>query len=232
MISVAENLWVHEDTIKLLLVPFGLRTTVVRLTGGRLWVHSPTPLLSNLKDELEPLGSVAYIVGAANGHNISLRQWHAAYAEAELYVSPGIPRRIDIQNYTLLDDSFVNPWLPELVHQYIAGVPYFDESVFFHAASKSLIVTDFVQDHSGAIPGGLAGVIKRFVLEPLGFKGLCTPPQLKNPARIKDKAAFASSLQSIRAWDFERIIVAHGAIVEADVNAKQLFDALCDNLTS
>jgi hypothetical protein len=117
------------------------------------------------------------------------------------------------------------------VHQYIAGVPYFDESVFFHAASKSLIVTDFVQDHSGAIPGGLAGVIKRFVLEPLGFKGLCTPPQLKNQARIKDKAAFASSLQSIRAWDFERIIVAHGAIVEADVNAKQLFDALCDNLT-
>jgi hypothetical protein len=70
-------------------------------------------------------------------------------------------------------------------------------------------------------------VIKRFVLEPLGFKGLCTPPQLRNPARIKDKAAFTASLRNIRAWDFERIITAHGAIVEAGVNAKELFDALC-----
>ena len=232
MISVAENLWVHEDSIRLLLVPFGLRMTVARLTGGRLWIHSPTPLSSNLRDELESLGSVAYIAGAANGHNISLRQWHAAYPDARLYVSPGIPRRIDLQDYVLLDDSFVNPWFPELTHQFIAGVPYFDESVFFHAASKSLIVTDFVQDHSGAVPGLLAGAIKRCVLEPLGFRGLCTPPQLKNPARIKDKVAFASSLQRIRAWDFERIIVAHGKIVEADDNARKLFAALCDSLST
>jgi Domain of unknown function (DUF4336) len=229
MLRVAKDLWVHEDSIKLLLVPFGLRMTVVRLTGERLWVHSPTPLSNDLSAELEALGSVAFIVGAANGHNISLSQWHAAYPEAGLYVSPGIPKRIAIENYTRLDDSFVNAWYPQLDHQYIAGVPYFDESVFLHAASKSLIVTDFVQNHPAAAPGGLAGVIKRCVLEPLGFKGLCTPPQLRNPARIKNKAALASSLQTIKAWDFERIIMAHGAMVEAD--AKRLFDALCDSIT-
>ena len=232
MISLAKNLWVHEDSIKLMLVPFGLRMTVARLAGSRLWIHSPTPLSSKLRDELESLGTVAYIAGAANGHNISLRQWNDAYPDATLYVSPGIPKRVDLQDYTLLDHSFVNPWTPELIHQYIAGVPYFDESVFFHTASKSLIVTDFVQDHSSPVPGLLAGAVKRFILEPLGFRGLCTPPQLKNPARIKDKAAFASSLRNIKAWDFERIIVAHGKIVEPDDHAKQRFRALCDRLTA
>ena len=33
---------------------------------------------------------------------------------------------------------------------------------------------------------------------------------------IKDKAAFQRSLEALKKWDFDRIIVGHGEIVETD----------------
>ena len=39
-------------------------------------------------------------------------------------------------------------------------------------------------------------------------------------AGVKDKAAFESSLATILGWDFERVIVGHGDVIDFDGKAK------------
>ena len=42
---------------------------------------------------------------------------------------------------------------------------------------------------------------------------------------IKDRAALVAFVNAVRAWDFDRIILTHGDIIEAD--AKATFERLC-----
>lgn len=42
---------------------------------------------------------------------------------------------------------------------------------------------------------------------------------------IKNKENFALFVKKLLDWDFERIVVAHGEIIET--NAKQVFENLC-----
>jgi len=225
MKNIAEDIWVHEDQMKMAGAPLRLRMTVVRLSDGRLWVHSPTALSPALEQEVNNLGEVAFIVGASNGHNKWLQQWQQAFPEAGLYVSGGIPDKLHLTKYQLLDEHFDNLWHDDLEREYMPGVSFFQESVFLHKKSKSLIVTDFIQNYSDETPPGLAGVITKCIFRPLGFKGMCVAPPLKMGFTIKDKQSFADFVSRVKNWPFERIIVTHGDIIED--NAGEVFAGLC-----
>jgi Domain of unknown function (DUF4336) len=225
MDTLADDIWVHEDTMALAGTQLRLRMTIIKLADGSLWLHSPTQLSPQLKADIEQLGPVSCIVGASNGHNLWLQQWQQAFPEARLYVSAGIVKKLQLSQYQLLDESFDNIWQQDVDIEHMQGVPFFNESVFLHKKTRSLIVTDFIQNHSDERATGRAGLISRFILEPLGFKGICVAPPLKMGFMIKDKPAFAASIQALQEWDFERIIVTHGDIIEQD--AKLLLNNLC-----
>ena len=225
METLLDNIWVHEDTMRLGAIPLRLRMTVIKLSDSSLWIHSPTALTPQLKNEVEQIGKVKYIVGASNGHNLWLQEWQLSFPKATLYVSGKIPQKLKLIDYQLLDGFFYNPWKSDLIHAYMTGVPFFNESVFLHTKTRSLIVTDFIQNHTNNRPSGLAGIIKRFIFEPIGFKGICIAPPLKIGFTIKDKPGFTAFVQKVNAWDFDRIIVTHGDIIEK--NAKKIFTQLC-----
>ena len=187
----------------------------------------PTALSPELIAEINETGPVKFIVGASNGHNLWLKDWVNAFPDAALHVSGGIPKKLQLTGgYRLLDESFDNIWAQDLTHAYMPGVPFFNETVFLHKKSKSLIVTDLIQNHSGPRPPGMAGLISRYVFEPIGFKGICIGPPLKMGFMIKDKPGFALAIRQIQSWDFDRIIVTHGDIIDTD--AKQVFTSLCE----
>lgn len=202
-----------------------LRMTIVRLADGSLWIHSPTALSPPLKKEIDELGPVKFIVEASNGHNLWLREWQDAFPDAVVHVGGGIPKKLKLTNCQVLDDSHENIWEEDLASEYMLGVPFFNESVFLHKKSRSLIVTDLIQNHSDERPSGFAGLVTKLIFEPIGFKGLCVAPPLKMGFMIKDKQNFRAFIQRVQNWDFERIIVTHGDIIEAD--AKQKFADLC-----
>lgn len=225
LIQLDRNIWLHEDTMTLMsALPLRLRMTVVKLASGELWVHSPTTLTAELKDAIDALGSVAFIIGPNNVHHLWLAQWHQAYPEAQLHVSEQIPKKTGLNDSRILSAADSDRWLPDLRQLWLPGVPLFSESVFFHSASQSLIVTDLIQNHSDKPPSGFAGLLQRWFFAPLGFKGVCTAPPLKLGFVVKDQAAFAGALAVIQGWDFNRIIVTHGDIIEND--AKQHFTRL------
>ncbi len=224
--NLGENLWVHEDTMPMIAgARLRLRMTIVKLTNGGLWIHSPTALSDELKSKVETLGPVNFIIGPSNGHNLWLREWQKAYPKASLHVSFGVVKKLALKNVQVLDESHDNIWQSDLVRVYMQGAPFFNESVFFHPSTKSLIVTDLIQNHSDDWPAGLPGFLWRFIFAPLGFSGQCVAPPLKLGFMIKDKQAFASCISRIQDWDFERIIVTHGDIIKT--NAKRVFADLC-----
>ncbi|MFV2089971.1 MAG: DUF4336 domain-containing protein [Pseudomonadales bacterium] len=216
MKNLVEDVWTHEDEIRLGGAPLYLRMTIVRLSNGKLWVHSPTPISDELVRETSELGDVAWIVGPNNAHNLFLRDWVSAFPEAELVVSNGIPKKLKLKDgFTLMGADFDNVWAQDLDRIFMPGVSFFDESVFLHRKSKSLILTDYIQNHEG----GEKNFVQKFVLGPIGFKGICIAPPLKMGFMHKDKAGFRESIKRIKQWQFDRVVVAHGDIIEEDAMA-------------
>ena len=216
MEKLSEDIWTHEDELKLPGTSLRLRMTIVRLTGGKLWVHSPTAISDELVRQTSELGDVGYIIGPNNAHNLFLVEWASAFPEAELIISKGIPKKLKLTDgFRLMDAAFDDPWAEDFELIYMPGVRFFDESVFLQKKSKSLILTDFIQNYDGAEQT----FMQRYVLAPLGFKGICIAPPLKLGFFHKDKSGFRESLQRIKQWQFDRIVVTHGDIIEEDAMA-------------
>ena len=70
--------------------PFPTRMTVVRLTSGDLFVHSPTPLTPSLRAEVEREGRVRFIIGPNRIHYWWIPEWKAAFPDAKVYLAPRI----------------------------------------------------------------------------------------------------------------------------------------------
>lgn len=226
MRQIHDTLWVHEDSMKLGPVNLPLRMTIVRLNSGDLWVHSPTALSAELRDSVDGLGTVTAVLAPSNAHNLWLQGWDSAYPRATIYVAPGIPKKLPtLTDYRLIDEQAQALWSEDLQLEAMNGVPFLGERVFLHRASRSLIVTDLVQNHLGQEHTGLAKLVAKLVLAPLGFKDICLAPPLRLKFMIKDRPAFVASIKAIQAWDFDRIIVSHGDIIEAD--AQGVLARLC-----
>ena len=229
MRELGQGLWVHEPTVKLVGFSTRLRTTILRLSDGSLWVHSPTPLTPQLRAAVEQLGPVRYVVAANNHHNRWLLEWAEAYPRAHVCVSRGIPAKLrGLRDHWVLEDMRDPPWRTELAQAFNAGAPFFSETVFFHRSTRSLVVTDFVQNHREAMAEGPLARWTAPIFARLGFNDVCLAPPLRLRLIRKDEAAFRSFVAQILAWDFARIIVTHGAIVEHD--AHDLLTHLCARL--
>ena len=84
------------------------------------------------------------------------------------------------------------------------------EVVFFHAASRTLIVADLCE-HFGPWSPRLTRLVAR-----LGnmYGKARMPPDWQ--LSFRDREATRASFQRILAWDFDRVILAHGENLEQD----------------
>lgn len=221
---IGENIWVQDDVMLLAGLPLRIRMTLIRLTSGLLWVHSPTPLNDKLRSFINTLGKVGYIVGASNGHNLWINEWRHAYSEAEVIVSDGIPKKIGLDKYKLVKDVDSGLWQDDIEMQHMPSVPFFCETVFYHKLTRSLIVTDMIQNTADEPTESVKAAVMKFIFTCLGFKGLGVAPPLRWGFTIKDKRAFSRFIESIKMWEFDSIVVAHGEIITD--SAKEKFSEL------
>lgn len=119
-------------------IPHSTRATVARLSDGGLWVHSPTGLGEGLAAELRALGPVAYLVAPNRDHRAFLDDWRAAFPQATVAVWPEHGSDIAM------------PWRAEIGHLVVGAGTRPGEAVFFHRASRTLIVADLIQNFETA----------------------------------------------------------------------------------
>lgn len=208
--SLANGLWVAERPQTFYGLPVGTRMTVIRLSGGRLLLHSPVALDSELRTELDAIGRVSYAVAPNRVHHLYAGEVAKAYPEARLWVAPGLERkRPDLAFVAVLGDEPPEEWREEVRQVFFRGRPYENEVVFFHPTSRTLILCDLAFNF-----GPRTAAPTRLLMRLLRSYGRLGPSKL-DPWLIRDRDAARESLERILAWDFDRVVVAHGEVLES-----------------
>jgi hypothetical protein len=206
---LAEDLWVATRPLPLWVGDVGTRMTVIRLPGSDLFLHSPVSLDPPLREALDRIGRVRWVVGPSKVHHFYLGEYVRAYPEAELCGAPGLPeKRRDLRFQRVLDAAPVPAWGDELRHLIFAGAPRLNEVVFLHRSSRSLLLTDLAFNVKSG-PGNRARILHRM----LGATDRFGPHRLVR-SMIRDREAARRSVAQILAWDFDRVIVTHGEVLE------------------
>ena len=188
---------------------FSTRMTVVRLHDGGLFLHSPVRLVESLKSELEAIGPVRVIVAPNKAHHLFVGDYTKAYPSVRLYGAMGLPdKRKDVVFLGMLGDEARPEWRGDLEQRFVRGVPWLNEVAFFHPATRTLILADLAFN----VPQGRVWGVP-IIFKLMGAAGRFGPHRFVRWA-IKDREAVRASLDVIMRWDFDRVLVAHGDIVE------------------
>jgi hypothetical protein len=212
--ELAADLWVAEAPLRFFGLEIGARTTLVRLPGGTLFVHSPISRSAQLAEAVERLGRPSVVVAPNRFHHLFAAEWSAAYPSARLFVAPGVEsKRPELPVAGVLGDEPDPEWAPVLDQCALRGFPLANEVVFFHRPSRTLIASDL-----GFHIGAEATPLTRLAFRLAGAYGRFSVTALERLA-IRDRAAFRSSLEKVLRWPISRVIVAHGSVVETDGRA-------------
>ena len=183
--------------------------TVIRLVDGSLLLHSPVVLDPDLRRALDAIGRVRFVVAPNRVHHLYAGDVATAYPEARLWIGPGLERkRPDLRFVAVLGDEAPAEWRGQVDQTFFRGRPYENEVVFFHRASRTLILCDLAFNF-----GPQTATPTRLLMKLLRSYGRFGPSTL-DPVLIRDRAAARESLERILAWDFDRVVVAHGDVLE------------------
>ncbi|HVF84813.1 MAG TPA: DUF4336 domain-containing protein [Abditibacteriaceae bacterium] len=215
MRNLAADLWVVEMPFAKMGFEMGARMTIVRLTGGQLWIHSPVELDLSLKSEVASLGEVAFIVSPYRFHYAHLAEWARAFPTAKVFSAPGLTSemaRTRLDDY--LDDTPVAAWSDVLDQAVFRGNTLDNEVDFLHRPSRTLILADLcfnIPDHGS--------FSTKMIARSLGVLNHLAPTRTFRVA-TKEPNAVRASVRLLMEWDFDRIILSHGNIVERNGKAR------------
>jgi len=210
--KVAENIWVVDgDAVSFFGMPYTTRMTVIRLSSGELWIHSPLKISNNLIEEILALGEVKYLISPNKLHHLFIPDWMVKFPEAVCYASPGLEKkRNDIAFSKELGMLPEDEWSKEINQTIFKGSPAMQEVVFFHYSSKTLILTDLIENFTPDSFNWWQRTLARFA-------GIVSPHG-KTPVDWRLSFAFGKkeakkSLSIIMGWKSENIVISHGECI-------------------
>jgi hypothetical protein len=208
---LSDDLWVAESPMRVLPgLDIGTRMTVVRLPGGGVVLHSPVAAKAATREAVAAIGPVRAIACPNKVHHLFASGWRAACPEARLLAAPGLPaKRRDLAFDGLLGDDPDPAWGDALATVHVRGIPLLEEVALLHLASRTLLLTDLAFHPTPASPAGLRRWTR--VSRVRGGFG----PNGVVRLGIRDRDALRRSLDRVLAWDFERVIVTHGEVLES-----------------
>jgi hypothetical protein len=207
---LAEDVWVAERPQRFYGLEVGTRMSAVRLADGSLLLHAPVALDPALRGELDAIGPVRFVVAPNRMHHLYAGDALRAYPGARLWVAPGLERkRPDLPFEAVLGDEAPEPWRGQLDQTFFRGRPYENEVVFCHRKSRTLLLCDLAFHFGPSSPPPTRWLMK--LLRSYGRFG----PSTLDPLLIRDRRAARESLERILAWDFDRVVVAHGDVLES-----------------
>ena len=217
--AFGERLWLADGaTVRFYGFPFTTRMTVVRLSDGRIWVHSPIAMDGALQAEIDALGPVAELVAPSSLHHLFIGAWQAAYPKARTWAAPGLRQKCPHLRFDAdLEDGVPGQWggdIESLIFQHSRLV---NEVVFHHRPSRTLILTDLIENVDGRTLSWPVRLIARLggVLAPHGS----TPRDFRASFRGAGRVQARACRDHVLGWNAERIVIAHGFCI--DTNASQ-----------
>jgi hypothetical protein len=214
---VAGQIWLCPYPVRLAWTRFEARMTVIRLASGQVMLHSPCDITAALAGEIAALGPVAHIVVPGNFHHLHATSAQAAFPAAKTWICPAIEKkRPDLKYAGILGDVAPADWMGEIDQALVRGTRIMREVAMYHRASHTLILVDLIENFTDRTPntGGTLKFWFKYVLR------MWNHPRPAPEYRMgwSDRLAAADSLRRILAWDFRRIVLSHGDLIDHDAH--------------
>lgn len=219
---VARDIWIVDGpAIRFYGLPFSTRATILRLADGGLWVHSPTRLTETLAGKVAALGPVRHLVAPNWIYYAYVGAWQARFPQAESWAAPGVAERaarrgMDLRFDHALEQVPPASWAGQIDQMIVRGSKIHREAVFFHRASRTLILTDLIENFE---PGKL-GVWFRLAARLAGIRDPDGKAPIDMRQTFRDRAALREDVARMIGWAPERVILAHGRWYERNGTAE------------
>lgn len=207
--NIDQDIWTFDGPeIVFVGAPMHTRMTVVRLGDGRLWVHSPIELSDSVRSFIDGLdGDIAALIAPNKFHYMFIEPWRKAFPDAKVFAEEDLVRKVpSLGNAEVLSNSSPEVYASDIDQVIFGGNHMFQEVVFFHKASKTVIFTDLMANlKTDGIP-----LLPRLFLK---FEGVTYPnggvPRMYRWFS-KDKDMTRNALRVLLGWNPQRVIFCHG----------------------
>ncbi len=207
--AFANGIWTVTRRAKFYGVETGSRMTVVALSDGGLFISSPVALDPSLRAEIDARGEVRAVVSPSLFHHLHVAGWRAAYPRALFAACPGLEwKRRDLAFDVVLGDTPHPIWAKDLEQVYFSSRRE-NEVDFFHRGTGTLLVTDALLNLSKH-PDWSTRVVAALMRNTGPGEGWM------EPLMVRDRGLARRQVDRMLQWPAERIVLAHGAMVERD----------------
>ena len=208
--ELAPGLWVAEQRQRVGGLELGTRMSVVRVGATDLLIHSPISISDELVEDLGRLGRVRWIVAPNRFHHLHAGPFARRFPDAALLGAPGLgAKRPDLDMDATLPEGADPKWNGSLDAALVEGAPLLNEVVFLHRPTRSLIASDLAFNIGPESPRAT-----RWAFRLLASYDRFGPTRLER-LLMRDRAAARRSLERILAWDFDRVVIAHGRVLDS-----------------
>ena len=217
--AIVDDLWVVDGPeisfgfgIK---VPFPTRMTIVRLPDDGLWLHSPMAPDPGLVARVKALGTVRVLVAPNTLHYWWLADWAELFPEAAVFAPQALTRTAKkrLPSHQIFDETRSSLWAGT-IDQLVISSGILTEIVFFHRPSRTLILTDLIENFE-------LSRVRSLWLRALLRIGGVVDPDGKSPLDMRlsfwgHRAEARSAVRTMLAWNPERVVLAHGRWYDRD----------------
>jgi len=215
----AKNVWIVDGpNVRDAGIMFTTRMTVVRLSNGSVWAESPVSVPPETLQRITELGPVRYLVAGTPRHVWRLNDWHALFPKAELWAPKATLFTLKKGNLPLagtLGNEPPESWAADIDQLAFKGNRLIEELIFFHKATRTIILGDLIQIHPIVKGKHVRNALWRIegVTSPHG--GVALDFRLS----FTNRNLARKSLEKLLSWDFDKLIIAHGACIKKDAKA-------------
>ena len=132
--TIAPNLWLLHYPLRMLGVNLGRNVAIIRLTSGKLIVHSTGPFTARDAVAMNALGEPAWIVDGLLRHDTFAREGCNAFPFARYLAPDGFSRSAGLPTEPLIPPPA--EWAEEVTVAGIDGAPQLGEVVMLIARPK------------------------------------------------------------------------------------------------
>jgi hypothetical protein len=213
MISLCKNVWMLSYPLRRLGWDIRRNVTIIKLASGRLIMHSTGPFAPDDIRDIKDLGTVTWIVEAMLRHDTFSATGQSLFPDAAFLAPEGFSKHVDFFTHSIVPTPY--EWRGQFEVLELAGIPSMRENVCFHVPSRTLIVADLIFNFPHHEPLWSELMLKAAV-QGVHRAGLSRAFKLA----IRDEVAFRESVAQMMRWNFDRVVVGHGELIESGAHEK------------
>lgn len=210
---IAQDVWLFAFPLKMLGADLRRNVTVVRLRSGKLLIHSTAPFSAADVATIRQLGEPGWLLDGVLRHDTFAHEGRDAFPGIPYLAPEGFAEQAGVSTAPILPPPA--EWEGELRALEIQGMPEMRDTVILHEPSGTLIITELLFNFGDDQPLWTELLLRAAI-------GGEHHPGMSRPFKhaVKDEAAFMDSVRALLEWNFDRIIVGHGDVIERDGKAK------------